>query len=79
MGEDVVGLEDDPVVAGVEHADRREVGERELAVLAAPVMSAAMLCAATLAIVSLICPVLGTPAGTAVGSGGAIAVATPAA
>ena len=44
-----------------------------------PSRSAAMLCAATFAIVSVICPVFGTPAGTGVGSGGAIAIATPAA
>ena len=44
-----------------------------------PWMSAAMLCAATLAMVSLIWRVLGTPAGTAVAWGGAMAIATPAA
>ena len=38
-------------------------------------ISAAMFCAATFAIVSLICPVFGTPAGTFVGSGGATALA----
>ena len=38
-----------------------------------------MFCAATFAIVSLICPVFGTPAGTGVASGGAIAMSTPAA
>ena len=40
-------------------------------------MSAAMLCAATFAITSVIWPVFGTPAGTGVGSGGAIAICDP--